>query len=582
MERKFGDRLTVIGVHSAKFAGERDEGSLREAVLRFGITHPVVNDSAFQIWNAFGISGWPTLVLIGTDGKIVKRYSGEGHLDELLTDIGLRLAPADPPASPAAAPAALPIALEKDREKPAALRFPAKVLWVAVSGKPYLFVADTGHNQVVGLQLIAPNLGRVRWRIGAVDGQPGAADGAFSEARFDHPQGIAWDEGQLFIADTGNHLLRRVDLRGGRVATEAGTGRPGERRLTAEAPALTTALSSPWDVALYPSHGQVVLAMAGTHQLWTYDRQTRKLTVLAGNGNESIDDGVFPQNSLSQPSGLSVASGKLYFVDAETSSLRVLQGDAVVTLIGTGLFDFGFRDGTPGRALMQHPQGCFATKSGVYVADTYNHAIRRFDLATGKLETVAGVGRPGPGGDGPLAGSTFDEPNAISGPPGEPPYLYVADTNNHAIRVLDLKAHEVTRLMIEEADTREVATARQIASDLPQLSSFPPVELEAGKRVTLRLDREGGWKVNTEAPSWIALFGGDGKDFHFQRELTRTELTRGRAQFSGLTEHTVYRLQGTVYFCESTRNALCRIRSFDQSFSLSPSATLSELVFPLR
>src|SRR5262249_1136691 len=152
------------------------------------------------------------------------------------------------------------------------------------------------------------------------------------------------------------------------------------------APALSTALSSPWDLAFFPDADSLVIAMAGTHQLWAYHLGAKTLDILAGSGLESLQDGAYPENALSQPSGVSVFDGKLYFVDSETSSLRVLEFSRdrktppqVKTLVGQGLFDFGLRDGKKDVARMQHPLGVLAEASGIYVADTYNHAIRRYD-----------------------------------------------------------------------------------------------------------------------------------------------------------------------------------------------------------
>src|SRR5262249_38203482 len=150
-----------------------------------------------------------------------------------------------------------------------------------------------------------------------------------------------------------------------------GTGRQGFERLSGPAAALNTGLSSPWDVALYPSAAQLAIAMAGLHQLWSYDLGSQRLQVLAGNGLEAIDDGAYPFNALAQPSGLSASEGSLYFVDSETSSLRELRDGKVRTLIGTGLFDFGFKDGKQGVARLQHPLGLWADASGIYVADSY-------------------------------------------------------------------------------------------------------------------------------------------------------------------------------------------------------------------
>ncbi len=260
---------------------------------------------------------------------------------------------------------------------------------------------------------------------------------------FNTPQGVLLYIGDLlYIADTENHLLRVADAKTRTVTTIAGTGSQGHERNVRNKTALSTALASPWDLAFYPDDKHIVIAMAGTHQLWSYDIDGKTVSIVAGNGNESIDDGHYPLNSLSQPSGLSAADGKLYFVDAETSSMRVFEKGEVKTLIGTGLFDFGYKEGKQGTALMQHPLGLFANNSGVYIADSYNHSIRRFVPATGVLSNFAGHGVRGQK-DGPLADAEFNEPNDIQHIDGND---WVADTNNNAIRVIDLNSKTVSTL----------------------------------------------------------------------------------------------------------------------------------------
>ena len=184
--------------------------------------------------------------------------------------------------------------------------------------------------------------------------------------------------------------------------------------------------------------------MAGTHQLWTYDIAADILNNLAGNGREALDDGYYPNNALAQPSGLSALGSKLYFVDAETSSLRVLEDNKVTTLIGKGLFDFGFRDGPRDEALMQHPIGVFANEEGVYVADSFNHVIRLYDPQMGKLSTYIGTGEQGY--DEPKIGkATFNEPNDIIKINGT---FYVTDTNNHKVRIIDAATRKVSTLKL--------------------------------------------------------------------------------------------------------------------------------------
>jgi len=418
LENKFGNKLTVIGVHSAKFKNEQDSENIRQAILRYGVHHPVVNDFDFSTWKAMGIRAWPTFVLINPQGTIEATYSGEGHREDLDKAITALIQKYGQKYGDKINTTPLPIALETDKQPANALSFPSKL---ATDGE-HLFVADSGHQRIVIMTLG----GKITGIIGS--GKTGHDDGVFATASFNTPQGLAYKDGLLYIADTNNNMLRVADLRVQKVTT------------------LQSKLSSPWDVTFYPDSTHLVIAMAGTHQLGSYDANAKTITLIAGNGHESIDDGKYPDNSLSQPSGLSAAGDTLYFVDAETSSLREFKNGEVHTLIGTGLFDFGYAEGKRGTALMQHPLGVFADKDVVYIADAYNHSIRVFDPRTGVLSNFIGHSVRG-NKDGAFAEAELNEPNDVLEIGNT---LYIADTNNNVIRVADLTSKKISTLAISK------------------------------------------------------------------------------------------------------------------------------------
>ena len=186
----------------------------------------------------------------------------------------------------------------------------------------------------------------------------------------------------MLVADTVNHALRGVDLRTGTARTVAGDGR---QWMQGDG---TDRLSSPWDVAWWQDRAWI--AMAGIHQLWTFDPRTGEVDAVAGTTHEGLVDGPVAEAWFAQPSGLAADGDRLWVADAETSALRVVEDGAVSTVVGHGLFDFGFRDGDRETARLQHPLGVAVLPDGaVAVADTYNGAVRRFDPATGLLSTLA-------------------------------------------------------------------------------------------------------------------------------------------------------------------------------------------------
>ena len=376
VEERYADELVVVGVHSPKFSHEADPEALAAAVQRYEVAHPVLDDPALVTWQAYAARAWPTLVLVDPQGYVVAQYSGEGHahaIDAVLCDLVAEhreRGTLQPAGSPYVAP---PVA-------PRDLRFPAKAVALPAGG---FLVADAGHHALVELE---PDGVSVLRRIGR--GDPELHDGGPDEAGFHEPNGlcvlpadVAAEVGyDVVVADTGNHALRGVRLRDG-VA----------RTLTAHEPG---GLSSPWDVAWW--QGRVWVAMAGRHQLWTFDPRSAAAEPVAGTTNEGLLDGPLGQAWLAQPSGLAPDGGRLWFVDSETSSLRYVEDDQVRTVVGEGLFDFGHRDGDAGQALLQHPLGvCVLPDGRVAVLDTYNGAVRCLDPASGEVGTlVTGLAEP--------------------------------------------------------------------------------------------------------------------------------------------------------------------------------------------
>ena len=384
LEERYADVLVVIGVHSPKFPHEADPDAVDAAVERYGVTHPVLDDPELRTWDAYAARAWPTLALVDPAGYVVAQCAGEGHahglgvlIEELLATRDVRRGD-----SPYVAPP----------EPTGALRFPGKV--IALPGGTFL-VSDTAHHQLVELEA---DLVTERRRIG--DGGRGLVDGPGPDAtapRFSEPQGLLLlPDGDVLVADSVNHALRRVRLADGRVTTEVGTG--AQLRERVEAGASAEQLSTPWDLAWWD--GRVVVAMAGTHQLWSWDGE--RATVLAGTTTEGLRDGPPAQAFLAQPSGLATGpDGTLWVADSETSAVRELRrspGGAglLTTAVGQGLFDFGHRDGPADEALLQHPLGVAVLPDGsVAVADTYNGAVRRYDPATRTVGTLAeGLAEP--------------------------------------------------------------------------------------------------------------------------------------------------------------------------------------------
>lgn len=425
VEEAFPDEVVVIGVHSPKFAAERDSERVRQATARYGVTHPVVHDPELRLWDAYAVRAWPTLVLVGPDGRIVHQITGEPEPEAFfqgVTDLVRTWR-----ATGALQPTRLPVTpLERPTGR---YSFPGKLKPVPRRERRYA-LADAGHHQIVLLDEHGAELARYG------SGKAGLHDGDAETATFMSPQGLISDEDMLYVADTGNHAIRTIQLATGQVTTLAGTGTRG-RILNATQEASRTALASPWDVEL---DGRLLyFANAGTHQLGVVDLDRGMVDPLAGTGGENLVDGPAQEALLAQPSGLALDNEhrKLYFVDSESSAVRVLSlGDRpeVTTLVGTGLFSWGHVNGSLQHARLQHLLGIAQHAQQLFVADSYNNALRRIDLLSGEVTDADADFICQDSLCRPLAepaGITIDEAGRR---------LLVADTNNHRLLTFDLEA----------------------------------------------------------------------------------------------------------------------------------------------
>lgn len=562
LEEEFGDQLTVIGVHSGKYDRERDDDSIREAILRAGLQHPVVNDPDFAIWSAYGAEAWPTVVLIDPAGNVAGYHSGEGvypvvepAIQSVIEDFG----PENIDTTP------LPIDLEAQPVASAFLSFPGAVLADEVGER--LFIADSGHNRV----LIADLDGKLESAIGS--GEQGWKDGLASEAQFFQPQGLELSEDgeTLYIADTRNHRIRAVDLSTTVVTTLSGDGVRAIRLPAPGMPAETASLASPW--GLQRIGDTLYVAMAGTHQIWSLGLGDGTVAVYAGTAAEGIEDGPRLQATLAQPSGITTESEAvdfphLFWVDPESSSVRqvTLTDTAVVkTIVGRGLFDFGDVDGPPEVAKLEHPQGIAWSDGLLYIADTYNHKIKQVNPETGEVTTFAGAGEPG-ASDGPAATATFDEPGALA-VAGR--MLYIADTNSHAIRILDLDSGAVSTVALSNLGIAVSGSlGRMLRTSLPAVDVSPDAET---LRISLRAPE--GYHLNELAPSVLALSSSNGDAFSTSDDEVSFSVSDPSVEIevpaSVAEGQAILSATGEIYYCRDGEESICLIDRVDLALPLT-------------
>ncbi len=562
LEAKYGDSLVVIGVHSAKFENEGVTDNIRQIVRRYGLAHPVINDNEFRVWGAYqqyGVNAWPTFAVIDPRGNLFAVQAGEipfeafdrviGGMEQYFDGVGeLNREPIE-------------LALESVAVATQALAFPSKVIADAEGSR--LFIADSSHHRIVIADLTTYEVLDV---IGS--GARGYDNGSFDEATFDTPQGMALNGSILYVADTNNHAIRAVDLVERVVTTIAGTGEQSYVRNATGAPT-TVGLNSPWDVALDATGNILYIAMAGPHQLWALIFDRDLIGPLVGSGREGLVDGALAQAELAQPSGLYYQDALLYFADSESSSVRVADftTDEVRTLAGpptNDLFDFGDVDGALGVSRLQHPLGVVGGEDGVlYVADTYNSRIKALDLETNEIQTVFGLGGTGGFRDGGADVAEFDEPGGIDYANG---LLYVADTNNHAIRVIDLETNEVSTVVFPNPEALLLGEqATVVGGNAAQglQITLPEQRVAAGAgEIVLDIVLPEGYKLNNLAP-FTSEWTTSGEAIQMSEEHQTQRIVEPELPIRvpvTLTEGSdVLHGELTIYYCEAVQQNLCFI-----------------------
>jgi len=599
LEQAWPKNLVVIGVHSAKFSTEQQTPNIQAAIQRYKIEHPVINDARHELWEAFGVQAWPTILLIDPEGDAVWGTSGEitfeqidkvlraaipyYRLHHLLDETPLRF---DMATSATAQKGTVPfLPTQKSGQSPTPLRFPGKIIADDATGR--LYIADSNHNRIVVARLD----GSLLDVIGS--GAAGQTDGDYSAAEFNQPQGIALDGNDLFVADTENHELRRVDLAARKVTTVAGTGRQGREPIVTvrHGDLRRVALSSPWDLLVHGS--DLFIAMAGCHQIWKMKLDGSAIGPYAGNGREDIVDGpLLPRQpyqtgyaSFAQPSGLATDGTWLFVADSEGSSIRAVPLDPrrqVRTVVGTSglpvarLFTFGDMDGPARTARFQHPLGLAFYGGKIYVADTYNSKIRAVDPADGSVRTLAGGKGDSPhlperpGGSFAQMGTVpvspaFFEPGGLTVADGK---LYVVDTNNHLIRTVDLKTGQVATLPI--AGLKPPAPPAHAAKRSLDGEKLPPavVHVEQGQvRLKVELELPPGFEFNPTAPLEYVVdavgsadgpVAGDylGKAMRVEKPQSPLEIVLPVNAASG--RQTV-RVAVDYYYCREGAEGICKI-----------------------
>ncbi|CAD5114752.1 DgyrCDS3792 [Dimorphilus gyrociliatus] len=417
------NNIQVIGVHSAKFPNEKQSKSVIDAVQRYNIEHPVLNDSEMRLWSEMNISCWPTVVLFSHDLKALLYIFGENHENLLKEFIKIAFNHLQLRHN---VTRQIPVKVDYISRKSSDLSYPGKVF----VDDEYIMISNSRRNKII----ITDHLGSIKHHIGS--GLNGDKDGNFQTCSFSNPQGLVRHGNVIFIADTGNNKIRKINLDSGRVTSLPNCKKFGK--------------CSPWD--LYLTKDYLVVAMSGIHQLWAYtlnncvilgeNLRENSWCHLCGTGEEGAKNNLYPKSAtLAQPSGVTVFNDLIVFADSESSSIRSfsLQNGSVKNIVGgdinpSNLFAFGDIDGKGQKVKLQHPMSVsVSNEKNIIIADSYNNKLKEIDVKERECRTIDIEGLNEPGGL-----SVYKD------------QIFIADTNNHCIKIYDKLTKQLEKMELSD------------------------------------------------------------------------------------------------------------------------------------
>jgi DNA-binding beta-propeller fold protein YncE len=412
--------LRILGVHMPRFDHERDGRRVLKRIQRHGVRVPVAVDPDWASWQQLGLRAWPTVLLLDGEGKVIARVEGDGASAEIegslqaFVDAAPQESGEDDPAVPV------------HRDQDSQLRFP---IGLAVNDQ-YLYVADSGRHRV----LECTHAGRIVRQFGT--GDEGFVDGGAGLGAFRRPHGLALLREMLYVADTGNHAIRRINLRSGDIDTLCGSGRRGAAKEGPVQDPRSVSLDTPRAVAV--TADQLHIALAGENRIWSFELGRAHLTFRAGSGELAVRDGIGAMAAFAQPVALAGVMQKLYVCDSAGSAVRAMQlrENSVQTLVGQGAWEFGHADGARAIAQMQEPQAIALDPDAplLWIADTGNDRLRSLRLGGGEL-------------------TSYLLPQPLHGPAGlavGAGAVWIADTDAHAVLRVEPKVGTMLHVPIGE------------------------------------------------------------------------------------------------------------------------------------
>ncbi|MFZ9181514.1 MAG: hypothetical protein ACO201_06580 [Rickettsiales bacterium] len=553
IQDKYPNLLTIIGVHYPTFENEKNYLSVKKAIIRNEIDYPVINDVGLELSKKFDVKKSYTMLLFGLNGKVLYNSNNFENIDDFFEKISKTISKNKLSINRDS----LPIVLEKNNSISNILDGAKKMIFVdKFSHKniqfPALIIANTGNNSVI----ISKLSGEIIYKIGS--GISGFENGEFSKAKFSKPQSILYANNKLYIADSANNSVRIADFETQKVSTLIGNGNHGSAILSKRLNTEDIELNNPNDLEFFPSKTSLVINNSGTNQILVYDIDKKDIAVLAGNSQSDDVDGVYPNNSINNVADLSVHNKKLYLIQSKNGLIKTLNIDGELTTINAN-----------NPAKFQNPSAIIVDDSGIYVADSFNHSIKKYDLTNNQITKIAGNNRGEEIGDR----TQFDEP---SGMVAFIDKIYVSDTNNNRILMVN-KANATSSLL--DLLPQQKISKETLVEYLPRLEAGKDLNIKSNQEIAFKINVKKNWKINNIAPSFLNLLElQDNNNANIVAGFDWNDVIANKIILPKIANKKDYLLQGKIYYCKDALNSLCYIKSYEQKITGDDASQLQEII----
>ena len=421
LQLKFPEMLTAISIHIPKFTAELDNKLIFDAHTRLNAHVLAVNDKNCASWQDYSIESWPTFVLIDCNGMFVDLIIGdmqykqiESKIADLVLDVSENLSNKSKDMKP-----------NPKNKSFSTLNNPRAILL----HNDLIYISDTGNNRILECTID----GHIKRTFG--NSLALNMDGIASEAAFNRPVGLCISREHLYVADTGNHAIRRIRLLDGFVDTLLGNGAPGRSDEKVVSDYQDIQFNNPTAISVMQE--SIVVADSGNNCLWIYNLVNRHFSLLVGSGELGLVDGTGAKAQMAHPLAISGSSNYLYIAEGSSSSIRTVAvpEGRINTLIGHGLFHFGLSDGSKQTASLQYPCDLEIDnkRSLIWIVDSYNRKIRTLDLSNNLLSNS-------------LMTSNFLNPSALT--LGEDS-VWIADAGSNSIYRYYIETDYLSRITIQ-------------------------------------------------------------------------------------------------------------------------------------